>query len=214
MNSPRKDRIVAWLLAIATWLQAPILAYLARLDFGATVRCLLVAGLIAAVVYWAWVARLQLNHRVDMALVMLALGGFGMIIGWWIDFGFSPAPEWLRLGLARPRPWSFWKMVWSFMTGMMLLVSVPPSAILTRCAVRARGNLRLWLSTHIIGNATMIAGMILVNRAWGRVATQLLGSRVVGAHVAMLVGMVGGMVAGMWLGEAVLGLRPWRDGER
>lgn len=213
MNSSRKDRMVAWLLAIATWLQAPVLAHLARLDRDATIRCLLLAALLAAVVYWAWVARLQLNHRVDMALVMLAAGGLGMIIGWWIDIGSAPVAA-CCASASPPGEWSFLSKVWSFMTGLMLLAAIPPSLVLTRCAARARGNPRLLLSTHILGNTAMVAGMILVNRTWGRVAAQMLGSPVVGAHVAMLVGMVGGMVAGMWLGEAVLGLRPWRDSAR
>lgn len=204
---------MAWLLAIATWLQAPFLARLARLDRGATIRCLVVAALIAAVVYWAWVARLQLNHRVDMALVMLAAGGLGMIIGWWIDIPSAPVVACCASASLQGET-SFLSKVWSYMTGMMLLAAIGPSLVLTRCAARARGNPRLWLSTHVIGNAAMVAGMILINRAWGRVAARLLGSPVVGAHVAMLVGMVGGMVAGMWLGEAVLGLRPWRDTAR
>jgi hypothetical protein len=32
-----------------------------------------------------------------------------------------------------------------------------------------------------------------------------------GHHLAMLIGMLLGMEAGMFLGEAVLGLRPWQE---
>jgi len=142
---------------------------------------------------------------------MLALGGLGMIIGWWIDFGWQPAPGWMRLGQSSPHPWSFWSRVWSWMTALMLLGAIPPSLAWTRCARLAREGWRRWVSTHLVGNVAMVAGMVLTNRWIGRAVGRLAGSPVVGAHVAMLTGMVVGMAAGMWAGEAVLGLRPWRE---
>jgi len=37
------------------------------------------------------------------------------------------------------------------------------------------------------------------------------GALVVEAHTAMLGSIVAGMAAGMWLGEAILGVRPWSE---
>jgi hypothetical protein len=211
MSRLDRDRWVAWLLGGAVVAQGLILLYLGQLGGRAAAQTLLVFTALGLLTHQAWTYRAQLTHRVDMILVMVALGGLGMILGWWIDFGCQPAPEWMRLGRMSPREWSFWDKVWSWMTGLMLLGSIPPSLWWTRCARLARQSHRRWLSTHLAGNAAMVAGMIWTNRFIGRAVGRLAGSLVVGAHVAMLVGMVVGMAAGMWLGEAALGLRPWRE---
>lgn len=211
MTTRDRDRWVAWVLGGAVAAQGLILLYLGQLGGKVAVQTVLAYVALAVLTHQAWVFRGQLTHRVDMILVMLALGGLGMIIGWWIDFGFGPAPEWMRLGAAMPHPWSFWGKVWSWMTALMLLGAIPPSLFWTRCARLARSSRRRWVSTHLLGNAAMVAGMIWTNRWVGRAVGSLAGSLVVGAHTAMLAGMVIGMAAGMWLGEAILGLRPWAE---
>lgn len=207
-----RDRRMAWVLGGAAAAQGVILLYLGQLDGRAAVQTVLAFAAVGAVTHQAWVFRGQLSHRLDMLLVMLALGGLGMIVGWWIDFGLQPAPEWMRLGQTAPNPWSFWSRVWSWMTGLMLVGGIPPSLLWTRCARLARESRRRWVSTHLAGNVAMVAGMIWTNRWIGRALGALAGSLVVGAHTAMLLGMLAGMAAGMWLGEAALGLRPWREG--
>lgn len=207
-----RDRWVAWLLGGTVAAQGVILLFLGQLGGRTAAQTLLVFTALGVLTHQAWVYRGQLTHRIDMLLVMLALGGLGMIVGWWIDFGMQPAPEWMRLGQPSPHPWSFWSRVWSWMTGLMLAGAIPPSLWWTRCARLARESRRRWVSTHLIGNAAMVAGMIWTNRWIGRALGALAGSLVVGAHTAMLRGMVLGMAAGMWLGEAALGLRPWREG--
>ena len=208
-----RSKTIAWslVLASATLVQGMILVYLGRLEGRAAVECLLLSAALGVVVQQAWAHRGMLNHRVDMVLVMLALGGLGMVVGWWIDFGCGPAPEWLRLGGMAPRPWRFWDKAWSWMTGLMLVAGIVPSLFLTRCARLARSDWRRFTSTHLLGNLAMAVGMIWMNRLYGKAIGHLAGSFVVGAHVAMLVGMGVGMVAGMWLGEALLGLAPWRE---
>lgn len=205
------DRWVAWLLGGAVVAQGAMLLYLGQLGGRTAVQTLLAFAALGVVTHQAWVFRGQLTHRIDMLLVMLALGGLGMILGWWIDFGLHPAPEWMRLGQLPPQPWSFWSKVFSWMTGLMLVGAIPPSLWWTRCARLARQSRRRWVSTHLVGNAAMVAGMIWTNRWLGRSVGALAGSLVVGAHTAMLLGMLAGMAAGMWLGEAALGLRPWRE---
>lgn len=212
MKRLTKDRVWAAVLGGAVFLQGLMLLLLDSFSPLAVAQCLLVTGVLAFATLEAWLRRGQLNHRVDMVLVMTALGGLGMILGWWVDFGCQEAPEWLRLGLAPPRPWHFTDKVLSFMTLGMLIGGIPPSLFVTRCARLARGNPRRFFSTHILGNAAMIVGMIVFNRLYGKAFGRFLGSYVAGAHLAMLVGMALGMVAGMWLGEALMGLRPWREG--
>lgn len=210
MKGRNRDRLVAWVLAGAVAAQGFMLLDFGQLGGWVAMQTVLAFAVLAALTHQAWVYRWQLTHRVDMILVMLALGGLGMIVGWWIDFGMAPAPAWMRLGGMAPRPWSFWSRVWSWMTGLMLLGAIPPALAWTRCARLARRSRRRWVSTHLLGNAAMVAGMIWTNRWLGRAVGHLAGSLVVGAHVAMLLGMTIGMAAGMWLGEAALGLRPWR----
>ena len=208
---PRTERVWATLLGSAMLAQGVMLVYLGRLSGRAAWQCVVMALALGWATREAWLFRGGLNHRVDMVMVMAALGGLGMIIGWWVDFGCRVAPEWLRLGLGSPHPARLTDKVFSFMTAGMLLGGIPASFFLTRCASLARGNWRRSIATHVLGNAGMLAGMIGFNRLYGRALGSMIGSFVVGAHLAMVVGMVAGMVAISWLGEAVLGLRPWRE---
>lgn len=207
MRPAMVDRGVALALGTATFLQGVLLVRMAELSGRPAFQTLLVAGAVGLVVQQAWRNRGLLSHRVDMALVMLAGGGLGMVIGWWIDLTLHPG----QLHGCCGGGGSVWRSVFSWMTGLMLAGAIPPSLVLTRCARLARSSRRLWVSTHLLGNAAMIAAMIAGGRLFGRSLGELVGSRLVGGHVAMVIGMVAGMVAGMWLGEALLGLRPWRS---
>jgi len=199
--------MVATALGAATFLQGVLLVRMADLAGSLALQTLLVAGAVGLVVQQAWRHRGLLSHRVDMALVMLAGGGLGMLIGWWIDLRLNPE----QLHGCCGGGGSVWSSVFSWMTGLMLAGAIPPSLFLTRCARLARTSRRLWVSTHLIGNTAMVAAMIAGGRLFGRTLGAAVGSRLVGGHVAMVIGMVLGMVAGMWLGEALLGLRPWRS---
>lgn len=120
-----------------------------------------------------------------------------------ISGAIESARTWLdRFGLG---------MAVSWMTALMLAGAVPPGVFVTRCADLARGSRRLWFSTHILGNVAMVVGMIYIGHGLGSSIGRLVGSNVVGAHLAMLGGMLVGMEAGMLIGETVLGLKPWRE---
>lgn len=105
----------------------------------------------------------------------------------------------------------FWPMVFSWMTGLMLVGAIPPGLALTRCAQLARMSRRRWLSTHVVGNVLMIVGMIWLGHWIGPMLAAATGSAVLGGHLGMLAGMLLGMEAGMFCGEAMLGLQPWRE---
>lgn len=104
-----------------------------------------------------------------------------------------------------------WQMAWTWMTGLMLLAAIPAGVALTRCAQLARTGWRRWVSTHLVGNALMVLAMIWVGHWIGPGIAHLTGSAVVGGHVGMLLGMLVGMEIGMFAGEALLGLKPWRE---
>ncbi len=106
---------------------------------------------------------------------------------------------------------SFWPMVFSWMTGLMLLGAIPTGLAFTRCAELARTNIRRWISTHVFGNALMIAGMVWIGHWMGPMLADWTGSAVLGGHIGMLAGMLLGMETGMFGGEALLGLEPWRE---
>lgn len=250
---------IAWLLAGAVLGQGIGLVLLGRLELRTAVQTLVVAAALGLLTWQAWRVRMRLNHRVDMLLVMGALGGLGMLAGWWVDLGFEAPPREAGFheamghgcgghevaateaagasaaaesggccetdasgsgsgsepavgdGAGHGGGHGFWAMVDSWMTGLMLLAAIPPGLVLTRCAELARSGWRRWVSTHLVGNGLMVAGMVWLGHAIGPAVADLTGSAVVGGQVAMLLGMLVGMEAGMFLGEAALGLKPWRE---
>ncbi len=235
MNA-RADRWVAFGLAAAVLAQGVALVLLGRLGARPAVQVVVAAAALALVVREAWTRRMGMNHRIDMLLVMGALGGLGMLAGWWVDLGFTAPPADASFhvamghapadgsgggaccahpggegGAGEASGGSFWPMVTTWMTGLMLVFAIPPGVVLTRCAQLARSGRRLWISTHLVGNAAMVAGMIVVGHWIGPALGRLAGSNVVGAHLGMLGGMLLGMEAGMLSGEALLGLAPWRE---
>jgi hypothetical protein len=210
-----RDGAVAMSLGAAVLAQGAILAASAPLRGQATWQALLVAGALAFLTEQAWRHRMRLHHRVDMTLVMLALGGLGMILGSWADAGFGPlagaaGPSCCHLEGSAHEP--ILRSVFSWMTALMLLFSVPPGFVLTRCAALARRSVRHGIAMHVFGNVGMVAGMIAAGRLLGGFLGQALGSAPAGHHLAMLGGMLLGMPAAEWLGQALLGLRPWRRG--
>ncbi len=200
-----EERMVGWLVGGTVFAQGVVLALMTSPGWRGLVQLLAVAGALGGAAMWAWRVRGQLDHRVDMALIMASFGGLGMQLGWWLDHLLRmPAPG------ERLYP-SVWHAVFSLMTLFMLAASVPASVRWTRCARLARQSRRRWVTTHLVGNAAMIAGMIAFGRLFGAALGALAGSPKVGHHLAMVIGMVVGMHVGMWVGEAVAGLKPWRQ---
>ena len=267
MTTARREVVVGWLLGTAVFAQGAGVALLARLTSGAALELVILSAALGLLTAQAWWVRTRLNHRVDMLLVMGALGGLGMLVGWWADLGFTApsvgasfhaamghagaAGEMPALPVSAADPDARarhampmadlpsgsgsavsergtaaapmhhaghsghaggpFAMVTTWMTGLMLAFAIPAGVVLTRCARLARTEWRRWVSTHLVGNAMMVAGMIAVGHWLGPPLGAFIGSNVLGGHVAMLLGMLIGMEAGMFLGEAVLGLAPWRE---
>jgi hypothetical protein len=197
------DRAVAAGLGLAVLAQGGLLLLMGDLGWRLGAQTLLVAAALGAVIRLAWLRREQLDHHVDMALVMAAWGGLGMLAGWWIDLARGAPPP-CHLGTG-----PLWQGAITWMTFLMLAGAIPPALAWTRCAALARSSRARWAITHVAGNLAMVAGMLALGRALGPVLGASLGSPLVGGHLAMLLGMVGGMEAAMWLGEWAAGLRPW-----
>jgi hypothetical protein len=264
----RRDSFIGSVLGAAVLLQGIGVALLARLTSGEAVQVLVVSAALGLLTLQAWRVRMRLNHRIDMLLVMGALGGLGMLAGWWVDLGFQappaqasfhaamghPSHAGMKPGMtpaggqidphadhgmqmadppaagsathpdghavapehhgmtasAAPAAGPF-AMVFTWMTGLMLAFAIPAGVVLTRCARLARTGWRRWVSTHLMGNVMMVAGMIIVGHRLGPALGAFTGSNVLGADLAMLLGMLIGMEAGMFLGESALGLAPWRE---
>ncbi|MCP4895537.1 MAG: hypothetical protein GY906_01070, partial [bacterium] len=89
MKTQRKTGVMSRALAASVFLQGVGLVLLGRLTGGDAVQTVVVAIGFAVAALFAWNVRLELNHRIDMILVMGAFGGLGMLAGWWIDLGFE-----------------------------------------------------------------------------------------------------------------------------
>jgi hypothetical protein len=212
MTTAAKDNAVAWILWVAVVAQGIGVVWMDGLGFRSTVQVLVVAVALAAAVGVTWRVRMGLNHRIDMLLVMLAVGGLGMLVGMAVDRYLQLASgAAMDCGHCSEPSGSPWSAVWTWMTGLMLLAAIPASLAWTRCAELARSNWKRWVSTHLIGNAAMVVGMIWFGRWLGPGIGRLTGASTVGHHVGMLIGMLVGMEAGMFLGEALFGLKPWRE---
>ncbi len=215
MSKTTNDSVVAAVLAIAVVAQGAALVVMDGLGFRPALQIMVVAVAVAAAVGQTWRIRERLNHRVDMFLVMLAAGGLGMVLGMALDQKLADvaagamehAPS-HHHGHHATSPWS---AMWTWMTGLMLILGIPASLAWTRCAELARSGWRRWISTHLIGNAAMVVAMVWFGHWFGQAVGRLTGAPMTGHHLAMLIGMLLGMEAGMLLGEAILGLRPWAE---
>jgi len=212
MTGSTKDKVVAWVLALSVVAQGIGLVWMDSLGLRPAVQVMVVVAALAAAVGATWRVRAGLNHRIDMLLVMLAVGGLGMLLGMALDQRFQAAASGaMPAGHCHHYPGSPWSAVFTWMTGLMLLAAIPASLAWTRCAELARSDWKRWISTHLIGNAAMVVGMIWFGRWFGPALGALTGAPTVGNHIGMLIGMLVGMEAGMFLGEAVFGLKPWQE---
>lgn len=213
MITARRDVKPAAFIGLAVLAQGLLLIWWAPLSGALSWNTLLVSVALAIVFYHAWRYRWQINHRIDMNLTMVAFGGLGMLVGWWVDADFKLLSQTVHACCsAKPHggiPYQNLSAAFTWMTGLMLVGAIPPSIWWTRCAVLARHNKRQWIATHLIGNAAMVIGMILGGSFMTGALTSVLESNVVAGHIAMVIGMAVGMTIGTIVGEIALGLHPW-----
>jgi hypothetical protein len=181
-------------VALACAGQAALLARLAGADSG------LAAGVFALVAVASLAVAPALLRRWPEATAMLAIGGFGMTLGWWADLGFRSAAELAPHTPAALDPLWCWSPgsayaalplghLWSWMNAGMLAFGLPATA-------RAHGQRRESASAiaALACALAMIAGMT---------AGSVLAARLVASFPAPLavlgdwLGMSAGMLAAM-----------------
>jgi heavy metal translocating P-type ATPase len=180
----------AFLLLLAS-LREPLSAVLLVVAF----------ALVGAVLAVAW-RRLPVPHWLDMCFGMLTLGNLGMLLGWWIDNGFTAlhdhgccaCVEAMRDGVMKPWMW----------VGMLALANGAMRWFGRSPAPRGCHALAMWTG----GNAGMVVGMLAGGWSAAQFATTSVTSAVAVSFAGMTVGMLAGMLAGTWCAERLFtGLR-------
>jgi heavy metal translocating P-type ATPase len=147
-----------------------------------------VVGLGVGYLWYRWAA---MPHALDMCVGMVTFGNLGMLLGWWVDNGFSPLTnggcshcvEMIQQGILQPWMW------------LGMLVGANAAMVwFRRCASFPSRNHSIAMFTG--GNFGMIVGML----AGGWSAIQISAGSVTFAACLSFSGMTLGMVAGMLLG--------------
>lgn len=152
---------------------------------------------LAALSAQAWMIRKYLPAHVDMLLLMLAWGGFGMLWGWQLDGAMQAVGHSAAHGV--DRGWFRWL---NGMKILMLVFAIPPSIWWARCLAPYRPfrwRLAWVLACDALG---MVLGMMAGGRLLGHSLSAVLGAPVLAHHLAMLAGMLAGMAVTMVA-------RPW-----
>jgi hypothetical protein len=170
--------------------QAPFIAWLGQLS--ATTSAIVIASyLLAGIAIARFRTRsVELSRYATMIFTMLALGNWGMLLGWWADAGFAPV---MRSGIClccRTHDYftvTTFKTPWMYLG--MLVFGLPPMLAVPLPARLRPG--RFW--TGLVSGVGMIVGM-----AWGAsLALRWAGPMHPQQFLIALAGMTLGMLAGM-----------------
>ncbi len=159
----------------------------------------------------AWLVRRMLPAHADMLLLMMAWGGFGMLLGWMLDGGLQAMQAnaahhaMADHAMAGHATTPVYSGVFRWVNGMnalMLLFAFPPSVQWARCLAAYRPfPLRLaWVL--LMDAAGMIFGMMAGGRWLGHPLAMILDAPAFAHFIAMLIGMLAGMALTMLA-------RPW-----
>lgn len=211
-DARRLDQARAGLVGALVMGQMIILALLWQLSLADSLLFVAGAGLPIAMACYRLLARPASRSRVQSALVMFAAGGFGMLLGFIVDFG--PLGLYGLLGLCRswessawwPSPAELWRMTtlmpWACI-GM--LAGGNAGMALFRAPERRRTRpIAFRIGVCAFCSAGMLLGMAVAEHVATRVALGLE-QDVAGAltMVAMLAGMAAGMSAPLSLAARI-----------
>jgi len=199
MTSTKQERWIALTLALSVALQAAWIAVWSGDGWRSSLQWWLIAAFGGLAIYQAWMSRAKWPAHGDMLLLMAGYGGFGMMLGGWIDAGLplSPPPGHHHHGI-------MWSAVFTWMTGLMLLFAVPPSALYSRCLAGVKRRPVLLAMALVLDCGGMVIGMLAAGAWWGMALMNWTGSHFAGMHLAMLAGMLGGMLPAMLLRDWLL----------
>jgi heavy metal translocating P-type ATPase len=164
--------------------------------------CFALAGCALAYLWRRWSA---VPHCVDMCFGMLTFGNLGMLLGWWMDNGFSALHDHgccACVAAMRDGAMQVWMWV-----GMMLFANVAmlwlsrrPLQRGTHCAAMFSG-----------GNLGMVVGMLAGGWCASQFETASMSLAVAASFAGMTAGMLAGMLVGTWVTErAFTALQPAR----
>jgi magnesium-transporting ATPase (P-type) len=185
-------------------LQGPFIAWLGQLSAATTVAVIAACAFAGIAIARFRSHNAELTRYAVMTFAMLALGNWGMLLGWWADAGFAPAMrsdvclcchthDYFSLTSFKV-PWMYLGML---VLGLPLMLAVPLPA-------RLRAG-RLW--TGMVSGIGMVAGM-----AWGAsLALRWAGPMHPQQFLLALGGMTLGMLAGMIFACELARVLMWRS---
>lgn len=200
------ERAIALSLALFFLAQAALLEWAGAIPAQFRIEIWVVTLAIGGLAAQAWLVRRMLPAHTDMLLLMMAWGGFGMLLGWMLDGGLGAMqPHAAHHAMANHAAMPIYSGAFRWVNGMnalMLLFAFPPSVQLARClAVYRPFPLRLaWVL--LLDAAGMIFGMMAGGRLLGHPLGTILNAPAFAHFIAMLIGMLAGMALTMLL-------RPW-----
>jgi hypothetical protein len=220
---------VAVSLGALTLAQAALLTWIDGIPGEIPLQTWLVAGVVASLAATAWRVRASLPAHTDMILLMLAWGGFGMLLGWHLDGAtdaFRPdsgAAEIQAHAHLRPGEqttpdvqehqhhethdhkhdhgavYTGWFRWLNGMNLLMLAFAFPPSVLWARCLKPYRPFTSRLAAVLALDAVGMVLGMMGGARLLGHPLGESLGAPMLAHHIGMLAGMLAGMYATMLL---------------
>jgi heavy metal translocating P-type ATPase len=185
-------------------LQGPFIAWLGQLSTVATVVAITACTLAGIAIARFRSSDTELSRYAVMTFAMLALGNWGMLLGWWAEAGFAPV---MRSGVClccHARDYfalTSFKVPWMYLG--MLALGLPPM-LAAPLPARLRAG-RLW--TGLVSGIGMVVGM-----AWGAsLMLRWAGPMHPQQFLLALGGMTLGMLAGMFFACELARVLTWRS---
>lgn len=178
--------------------QCMLLGYLLQMSPGARAGLALAVGLPLVLVGYTLLAGRMARGNLELSMLMVAAGGFGLLLGCVADFG--PLGLYALVGMCRswstaawPTPEQLWAkmnlMPWAWVGMAVGSNAAMAFGLLHRRAASARGALALYGVCNLGMLLGMLAAELLVTRL-------TLGLSQTAAGAAMVAAMLVGMVAG------------------
>jgi len=187
LTQPKRQMVCGILLAV----QGPFIAWLGQLSATTSVAVIASCALAGIVIARFRTQNAELRRYAAMTFAMVALGNWGMLLGWWADAGFGPVMRSSACLCCQARNYftpAGFKVPWMYLG--MLVFGLPPM-LAAPLPARLRVG-RFW--TGMVSGIGMIIGM-----AWGAsLALRWFGPGRPQQFLVALGGMTLGMLAGMF----------------
>ncbi len=198
----RRERVSRWLLSAAVVGQGAGLLWLEHSSLAATVTIGFVTVALAGSVAAIWKAY-EWHRHVRSLLATAALGGFGMLLGIFID---DPLAQNTHAVTAEAHgshiSYSGFSLI-SWATLFMLVFCAP--TCIGYCRQERSSGVGRTMLTIILGGS-MLVGMAFGGKFLSPIIGRLVGSTIVSGHLGMVLGMVAGAALGGLVAAAILAL--------